>query len=198
MTAIIILKISQYSRLVSHSRLLGIFLEGGFGPVHKAKQGTQDIKSNQGRNCVDEIDSEESLQFNFSTIKAATNDFLDDNKLGQGGFGAVYKGRLSNGQDIATVNLLTYAWKNWKDGTALNVMDPTLRVGSTSEILRCIHIGLLCVQENVASRPTMALVVVMLTSGSVSLPGKQKIVFSIFNEKVDNNMNKSCILKWKP
>ena len=49
-------------------------------------------------------------------------------------------------------------------------MDPTLRVGSTSEIMRCIHIGLLCVQENVASRPTMALVVVMLTSSSVSLP----------------------------
>ena len=28
-------------------------------------------------------------------------------------------------------------------------MDPTLRDGSTSEIMRCIHIGLLCVQENV-------------------------------------------------
>ncbi|KAK1557371.1 hypothetical protein Q3G72_023382 [Acer saccharum] len=39
---------------------------------------------------VDEIEME-SLQFDFSTIKAATNDFPDDNKLGQGGFGAVYK-----------------------------------------------------------------------------------------------------------
>ncbi|KAK4858395.1 hypothetical protein QYF36_015709 [Acer negundo] len=73
----------------------------------KAKQDTQDIKSNQGGNCVDEIDSMESLQFNFSTIKAATNDFLDDNKLGQGGFGAVYKGRLPNGQDIAVKRLST-------------------------------------------------------------------------------------------
>ncbi|KAK2654682.1 hypothetical protein Ddye_014538 [Dipteronia dyeriana] len=138
---IVVVSISMFLVLVS---LAYVFLRKS-----KAKQ---DTRSKQGRNCVDEIDFEESLQFNFSTIKAATDDFLDDNKLGQGGFGAVYK-----------------TWKNWKGGTALNVIDPTLRVGSTSEILRCIHIGLLCVQENVASRPTMASVVLMLTSSSVSL-----------------------------
>jgi hypothetical protein len=33
----------------------------------------------------------ESLQFNFATIEAATNNFSNDNKLGEGGFGAVYK-----------------------------------------------------------------------------------------------------------
>jgi hypothetical protein len=33
----------------------------------------------------------ESLQFDFATIEAATNKFSGDNKLGQGGFGAVYK-----------------------------------------------------------------------------------------------------------
>jgi len=32
----------------------------------------------------------ESLQFNFDTIRVATEDFSDSNKLGQGGFGAVY------------------------------------------------------------------------------------------------------------
>jgi len=30
------------------------------------------------------------LQFNFDTIRVATEDFSDSNKLGQGGFGAVY------------------------------------------------------------------------------------------------------------
>ena len=39
----------------------------------------------------DEISSVESLQFDFSTISAATDDFSEANKLGQGGFGAVYK-----------------------------------------------------------------------------------------------------------
>ncbi|KAL1347136.1 hypothetical protein AAHE18_08G236900 [Arachis hypogaea] len=33
----------------------------------------------------------ESLQFNLESIRDATNDFSDANKLGQGGFGAVYK-----------------------------------------------------------------------------------------------------------
>jgi len=62
------------------------------------------------------------------------------------------------------------AWRNWREGTATNIIDPTLNNDSRNEILRCIHIGLLCVQENVASRPTMASVVVMLNSDSVTLP----------------------------
>ena len=40
---------------------------------------------------VDEIRSLESLQFDFRTITVATENFSDANKLGQGGFGAVYK-----------------------------------------------------------------------------------------------------------
>ncbi|KAL0012125.1 hypothetical protein SO802_007233 [Lithocarpus litseifolius] len=45
----------------------------------------------QRENIDDEIGSVESLQFDFSTIRVATDDFSEANKLGQGGFGAVYK-----------------------------------------------------------------------------------------------------------
>jgi len=38
-----------------------------------------------------DIKTIESLQFDFTTIREATNNFSDENKLGQGGFGAVYK-----------------------------------------------------------------------------------------------------------
>ncbi|EOA20953.1 hypothetical protein CARUB_v10001286mg [Capsella rubella] len=38
-------------------------------------------------------------EFDFDTIKAATNKF--SNLIGRGGFGSVYKGRLQSGQDIA-------------------------------------------------------------------------------------------------
>nr|XP_025679208.1 cysteine-rich receptor-like protein kinase 25 [Arachis hypogaea] len=38
-----------------------------------------------------EIITNESLQFDFDTIRVATDDFSNSNKLGQGGFGAVYK-----------------------------------------------------------------------------------------------------------
>ncbi|KAL3627580.1 hypothetical protein CASFOL_028943 [Castilleja foliolosa] len=54
---------------------------------------------------VDEISTVESLKYTLSTIKAVTNDFSDYNKLGQGGFGAVYKGKLSNDREIAVKRL---------------------------------------------------------------------------------------------
>ncbi|KAJ9697300.1 hypothetical protein PVL29_009200 [Vitis rotundifolia] len=41
----------------------------------------------------------------FDSIKAATNNFSDENKLGEGGFGLVYKGKLSKGQEIAVKRL---------------------------------------------------------------------------------------------
>lgn len=61
------------------------------------------------------------------------------------------------------------AWRNWKAQKATNTVDPTLVNGSDREIMRCIHIGLLCVQNDVALRPTMGAVVLMLNSYSVSL-----------------------------
>ena len=44
---------------------------------------------------MDEIRSVESLQLGVGTIKVATDDFSDANKLGQGGFGVVYKVNLT-------------------------------------------------------------------------------------------------------
>ncbi|KAI3682680.1 hypothetical protein L1987_82838 [Smallanthus sonchifolius] len=67
--------------------------------------------------------------------------------------------------------LLSYAWRSWRHETTSNMIDPTLMVESSSlqEINRTIHIGLLCVQSNVDERPTMASVVLMLNSLSLTL-----------------------------
>ncbi|KAH7569244.1 hypothetical protein JRO89_XS06G0130000 [Xanthoceras sorbifolium] len=70
--------------------------------------------------------------------------------------------------------LVTYAWKSWNGGTAANLIDPTLGDDSRNEIMKCIHIGLLCVQESVSDRPTMASVVIMLNSNSLTLPAPSK------------------------
>ncbi|KAK7269964.1 hypothetical protein RIF29_22788 [Crotalaria pallida] len=77
------------------------------------------------------------------------------------------------------VDLLSFAWRNWRDGTTNNIVDPTLNNGTQNEIMRCIHIGLLCVQENLADRPTMAAIVLMLNSYSLALPVPSEPAFFI-------------------
>ncbi|XP_015162542.1 chitinase-3-like protein 2 [Solanum tuberosum] len=47
--------------------------------------------------------------FSFGQIKEATNNFSIKNKIGEGGFGPVYKGRLSDGQEIAVKRLSEYS-----------------------------------------------------------------------------------------
>ena len=69
------------------------------------------------------------------------------------------------------------AWTNWRAGTISNVIDSTLTSGLRLEMIRCIHIGLLCVQENIANRPTMTSVVMMLSSASLTLPIPSKPAF---------------------
>ncbi|KAJ6848822.1 putative receptor-like protein kinase [Iris pallida] len=54
---------------------------------------------------IDEMTSAESVLCDLSILKAATDNFSDSNKLGEGGFGAVYKGTLPDGQEIAVKRL---------------------------------------------------------------------------------------------
>ncbi|RZB43824.1 Cysteine-rich receptor-like protein kinase 29 [Glycine soja] len=77
-------------------------------------------------------------------------------------------GGFRNGDNVE--HLLSIAWTNLRKGTTTNIIDPTLNNAFRDEIVRCIYIGLLCVQEKVADRPTMASVVLMLESHSFALP----------------------------
>nr|CAD1819181.1 unnamed protein product [Ananas comosus var. bracteatus] len=186
----------------------------------------------------EESSSEFSL-FDFPTIANSTNNFSIESKLGEGGFGPVYKGLLSNGLEIAIKRLsphsgqgllefkneiqliaklqhrnlvrllgcciqgeekiLIYeymanksldfflfglyssAWEVWKGGKWSELIDPSLDGRSeTYEVVRCIHVALMCVQENAADRPTMSDVIAMLSSDSTSLPDpKQPAYFNM-------------------
>ncbi|KAJ0983295.1 hypothetical protein J5N97_011550 [Dioscorea zingiberensis] len=75
-------------------------------------------------------------------------------------------------------DLLSCAWEHWTRGTISEILDPSLGDQlPRSEALRCIHMGLLCVQEDPASRPSMSMVVLMLNSYSVSLQAPSKPAF---------------------
>ncbi|XP_028801034.1 putative receptor-like protein kinase At4g00960 [Neltuma alba] len=67
--------------------------------------------------------------------------------------------------------LLGYVWKLWNENDLVSIIDSEIEYqGSYEDILRCIHIGLLCVQELAKERPTMANVVSMLSSEIANLP----------------------------
>ncbi|KAJ6354214.1 hypothetical protein OIU76_003124 [Salix suchowensis] len=97
--------------------------------------------------------------FSYESVSVATGQFSD--KLGEGGFGPVYK-----------------AWKLWSSNKASDLMDPTLGdPPSISMLLRYINIGLLCVQESPADRPTMSDVISMIVNEHVALPEPKQPAF---------------------
>ncbi|KAK0598967.1 hypothetical protein LWI29_001145 [Acer saccharum] len=208
---------------------------------------SRDINDNNEESKTDEM---ELLIYDLNTIANATDNYADKNKLGEGGFGCVYKGTLMEGQEIAIKrlskcsgqgidefknegetsrvvgtygymspeyaidgvfsvksdifsfgvlvleivsgkrnrgfchadhnhNLLGHAWRLWNDKRAVELIDQLLDYSSTLfEILRCIHIGLLCVQQGPEDRPNMSTVALML-GGEGSLPQPKQPGFFI-------------------
>ncbi|KAL4293349.1 hypothetical protein AHAS_Ahas18G0119200 [Arachis hypogaea] len=78
------------------------------------------------------------------------------------------KKNKANHHDKESTYLVGYAWDLWTEERHIEVVDEYLK-GDLSEALRCIHISLLCVQQNAHDRPNMSSVVMMLSS-EISLP----------------------------
>ncbi|KAF7000647.1 hypothetical protein CFC21_016510 [Triticum aestivum] len=73
------------------------------------------------------------------------------------------------------VNLLGYAWQLWRDGRAFELVDPTLgHCSEVADIMRCVKVALLCVQDNAMDRPTMTDVTAMLGNDGVPLPDPRR------------------------
>ncbi|KAK0580083.1 hypothetical protein LWI29_036081 [Acer saccharum] len=84
-------------------------------------------------------------------------------------------------------NLIQYMWELWRDGKALEIVDSCINDSCpTNEVMRCIQVGLLCVQDNAKDRPSMSNVVFMLSNETV-LPSPKKSTFSIRNSEPDSS-----------
>ncbi|KAM1032285.1 hypothetical protein ACFX2I_035883 [Malus domestica] len=100
----------------------------------------------------------------------------------------IISGRKNNSfyNDDRALNLVGYAWELWKKGAGLELTDPTLGNSFIKEqLLRCIHVGLLCVEENAADRPTMSDVISMLTNESFPLASPTKPAFFVGRRTVE-------------
>ncbi|CDO99859.1 unnamed protein product [Coffea canephora] len=68
-------------------------------------------------------------------------------------------------------DLIVYAWKLWNENKPMNLVDPPLLVPPTeTEILRHVHVGLLCVQDSPEDRPNVSTVLSMLNDEIAELP----------------------------
>ncbi|CAK8541406.1 unnamed protein product [Lathyrus sativus] len=85
-----------------------------------------------------------------------------------------------------SLTLLGFAWTQWREGNILCLIEPEIYDDSNpKDILRCIHIGLLCVQESAVDRPTMATVISMLNSEIMEIPPARQPAFLL----MQNMMN---------
>ncbi|CAN1810889.1 G-type lectin S-receptor-like serine/threonine-protein kinase B120 [Linum perenne] len=76
-------------------------------------------------------------------------------------------------------SLIAYAWELWSQGRAMEMVDSSIRESCRQEeMLRCIQVGMLCVQGDPVHRPTMAEVMLMIERDSQSLPMPRQPTFT--------------------
>ncbi|RVW13840.1 G-type lectin S-receptor-like serine/threonine-protein kinase [Vitis vinifera] len=97
----------------------------------------------------------------------------------------IVSGRKNNGHqyDEQYLSLLVYAWTLWCKHNIKELIDETMAEACfQEEISRCVHVGLLCVQESAKDRPSISTVLSMLSSEIAHLPPPKQPPFSESNQ----------------
>ncbi|XP_047164832.1 G-type lectin S-receptor-like serine/threonine-protein kinase At1g11300 [Vigna umbellata] len=93
--------------------------------------------------------------------------------------------------DEHVLSLLGFAWIQWKEDNISSLIDPEVYDPSHhKDILRCIHIALLCVQELAIDRPSMAAVISMLNSEVAFLPPPSQPAFILRQNLLNSESSK--------
>ena len=81
----------------------------------------------------------------------------------------------------------------WNADNIIALIDPMIyEPGFEMEMLRCIHVGLLCVQEFAKDRPIVSVVISMLKSEIVDLPHPKQPAFTERKIVLDTDSSQSC------
>ncbi|WVZ96470.1 hypothetical protein U9M48_042105 [Paspalum notatum var. saurae] len=109
-------------------------------------------------------------------------------------------GLYNSDQDV---DLLSLVWEHWARGNVVGLIDPSVSDHRhhlpIEQMLKCLHIGLLCVQRKPAARPMMSWVNVMLCSSTVRLPSLSRPALCIQEEEqefVSASDNSSSYAYW--
>ncbi|XP_052201114.1 receptor-like serine/threonine-protein kinase SD1-7 isoform X6 [Diospyros lotus] len=90
------------------------------------------------------------------------------------------------------LNLLGHAWKLWNEGNPMTLVDALMeRPLPTFEVLRCIQMALLCVQQRPEDRPTIANVILMLDNENSNLPPPKQPGFYSERHPIENETSSS-------
>uniref|UniRef100_A0A7N2LNP9 Receptor-like serine/threonine-protein kinase n=1 Tax=Quercus lobata TaxID=97700 RepID=A0A7N2LNP9_QUELO len=92
------------------------------------------------------------------------------------------------------LNFIGYAWELWGEGRGLELIDTALGdLDHTDQVLRCINVGLLCVQESSVDRPAMLDVIFMIYNEANKLPAPKQPAFFL-----RRNMPEAGIVECRP
>ena len=70
------------------------------------------------------------------------------------------------------------AWELWNRDAAFELMDPLISDSCDQhQFVKCVHLGLLCVEDNALDRPTMFDFISMLGNDTAVLPLPKKPTF---------------------
>lgn len=88
------------------------------------------------------------------------------------------------------------AWKLWIENNLIALIDPTIyELSYQLEILRCIQVGLLCVEESINDRPNVLTILSMLNSEIVDLPLPKQPSFIARADQSDSRISQQCVNK---
>ncbi|XP_059286391.1 S-locus-specific glycoprotein S13-like isoform X3 [Lycium ferocissimum] len=92
----------------------------------------------------------------------------------------IISGRKNTGfyKSEEALNLLGYAWRLWIEDRAIQLTEKSLLESyNRSEVIKCINVALLCVQEDSNDRPNMSDIIVMLVGENMCLPRPNRPAF---------------------